>query len=259
HKPNYGGHTWVFLQYLLGFRRLGFDVLFLDRLEPEMQVDYHAAFVFVRSLLKPFGLDESLAIVCNGGRETLGVPRGEILEKARRSVLLLNVMGFLVDEDILAVASRRVYLDIDPGFSQMWRELGLADTLSGHNRFLTVGGNIGRSTCSVPTCGLDWVPTRPPVVFDEWPEQNGGGPFTTVGAWRGPFAPVKYLGKTYGLRVHEFRQFASLPQITGQDFEAALDIDPRELGDIKLLRDNGWSLVDPGQVTASPSAYRAYI
>ena len=31
-----GGHTWVFLQYLLGFRRLGFDVLFLDWMTPEM-------------------------------------------------------------------------------------------------------------------------------------------------------------------------------------------------------------------------------
>ena len=27
-----GGHTWVFMQYLMGLRRLGFDVLFLDRL-----------------------------------------------------------------------------------------------------------------------------------------------------------------------------------------------------------------------------------
>ena len=38
-SPGHGGHTWVFLQYLLGFRRLGWDVLFLDRLEPEMCVD----------------------------------------------------------------------------------------------------------------------------------------------------------------------------------------------------------------------------
>ena len=38
-KPRQGGHTWVFLQYLLGFRRLGWDVLFLDRLDPGMCVD----------------------------------------------------------------------------------------------------------------------------------------------------------------------------------------------------------------------------
>src|SRR4030095_5089252 len=35
-RPGRGGHTWVFLQYLLGFRKLGWDVLFLDRLEHEM-------------------------------------------------------------------------------------------------------------------------------------------------------------------------------------------------------------------------------
>src|SRR3712207_8578410 len=31
-RPGHGGHAWVFLQYLLGFPRLGGDVLFLDEL-----------------------------------------------------------------------------------------------------------------------------------------------------------------------------------------------------------------------------------
>ena len=31
-KARHGGHVWVPLQYLLGFKRLGWDVLFLDRL-----------------------------------------------------------------------------------------------------------------------------------------------------------------------------------------------------------------------------------
>ncbi|MPZ22506.1 MAG: hypothetical protein GEU28_02975 [Dehalococcoidia bacterium] len=39
HKPRQGGHTWQFLQYLLGFKRLGWDVLFVDYLQPEMCVD----------------------------------------------------------------------------------------------------------------------------------------------------------------------------------------------------------------------------
>ena len=38
-KPGRGGHTWVFLQYVLGFAKLGWDVTFLDRLEPEMCTD----------------------------------------------------------------------------------------------------------------------------------------------------------------------------------------------------------------------------
>ena len=37
-KPRQAGHTWQFLQYLLGFRRLGWDVVFVDALEREMCV-----------------------------------------------------------------------------------------------------------------------------------------------------------------------------------------------------------------------------
>lgn len=258
-KPTYGGHAWVFLQYLLGFRRLGFDVLFLDRLEPDMAINDAAGLAYVRNVLEPFGLGDNVAILCDQGRRTLGLARDEVLERIRGSVLLLNVMGFLDDEEILAAAPCRVFLDIDPGFSQMWRELGLADTLTGHHRFLTVGENVGQPNCTVPTCGLDWVTTRQPIVLEEWPGTDGGGPFTTVGAWRGPFAPVEYGGTTYGLRAHEFRRFAALPRITGQVFEVALDIHPDEVRDIELLRDNGWLLVDPSEAAQSPSAYRTYI
>src|SRR4029079_11642220 len=38
-KPCQGGHASVFLQYILGFRKLGWDVLFLDQLEQNMCVD----------------------------------------------------------------------------------------------------------------------------------------------------------------------------------------------------------------------------
>jgi len=258
-KPNYGGHAWVFLQYLLGFRRLGFDVLFLDRLEPDMAIDDDVGLANVRHVLEPFGLGDNFAILCDRGSRTLGLTRKAVVERTRSSVLLLNVMGFLVDEEVLAAAPRRVFFDIDPGFSQMWRELGMADIISGHDLFLTVGENVGLPECAVPTCGLDWITTRQPIVLDEWPTVDGRGPFTTVGAWRGPFAPVEYGGRTYGLRVHEFRRFAALPRITSKAFEVALDIDPGDARDIELLGDNGWALVDPGQATQDPSAYRAFI
>jgi hypothetical protein len=258
-KPTYGGHAWVFLQYLLGFRRLGFDVLFLDRLEPDMAIDDDVGLAHVRHVLEPFGLGDNFAIFCDRGSRTLGLTREAVVERTRSSVLLLNVMGFLVDEEILAAAPRRVFFDIDPGFSQMWRELGMADVISGHDLFLTLGENIGLPECAVPTCGLDWITTRQPIVLDEWPTASSRGPFTTVGAWRGPFAPIEYGGRTYGLRVHEFRRFAALPRITGQAFEIALDIDAGEVRDIELLGANGWALVDPGQATQDPAAYRAFI
>src|SRR4051794_27034187 len=42
-RPFVGGHTWVFLQLLLGFRKLGWDVHLIDRLEPGMCIDAEGA------------------------------------------------------------------------------------------------------------------------------------------------------------------------------------------------------------------------
>jgi hypothetical protein len=141
----------------------------------------------------------------------------------------------------------------------MWRELGQADSLSGHDDFVTIAENIGDERCSIPTCGLSWVTTPQPIALDWWPPAEGGSGFTSIGAWRGPYDPVEYGGRRYGLRAHEFRRFVELPSRTQASFEAALDIDPADEDDLELLRRNSWTLVPPGSVTADPYAYRGYI
>jgi hypothetical protein len=100
---------------------------------------------------------------------------------------------------------------------------------------------------------------RQPVLLDQWPMQAGGEAFTSIGSWRGPYGPLAYAGKTYGLRVHEFRQFASLPRLSGRPFQVALDIHAAEGKDIDLLATNSWVLIDPKVVTRDPWVYRAYI
>jgi hypothetical protein len=268
-KPNQAGHTWQFLQYLLGFRRLGWDVLFLDELEPEMCVDDRgqpspletsANLAYFSEVMREFGLDRSCCLL-QGGQSVFGVPREIALEWTRRSALLLNVMGYLADEELLAAAPRRVFLDTDPGYGQMWHELGLADIFSGHDDHVTIAENIGQPGCGIPTAGLSWLTTPQPVLLDVW-RPNGppaSGAFTSVGAWRGPYAPIELNGVTYGLRVHEFRKFVELPRLTGESFELALDIDPIETQDLALLDENGWELVDPRGVARDPASYRAYL
>lgn len=258
------------LQYLLGFRRLGWDVLFLDRLEPEMCVDAagqpcqfekSSNLRYFLKVMEDFGLRNDFALIYDRGERFVGLSRERILERTRTSVLLLNVMGFLHDTKILNCAPRRVFLDIDPGFGQMWHALGLADPFRGHDDHVTIGENVGRPGCEIPTCGIDWITTPQPVVLDHW-QPNGGIDselFTSVASWRGPFGPLEYGGRTYGLRVHEFRKFAQLPRLSGRSFELALDIHPAEVNDLALLEDNGWSLVDPGLVAGDPWAYREYI
>jgi hypothetical protein len=268
-RPWYGGHTWVFLQYLLGFQRLGFDVLFVDRLGPGMCFDATGDPAPFRSsenlryldhVMERFGLSGRWSLLFENGREVAGLDRKEVIERTRRSVLLLNVMGYLEDEDVLAAAPVRAFLDIDPGFGQMWNELGLARPFDGHDRHVTIGGRIGEPDCLIPTCGLDWVATLPPVELAEWPPVTSEGKrFTSVASWRGAFGPIAYEGKRYGLRVHEFRRFAELPKRTSARFEVALDIEDADAADRQSLQEHGWDLADPHMAAGNPWRYREYV
>lgn len=269
-RPRQGGHTWVFLQYLLGFRRLGWDVLFLDWLDPAMCVDADGGACsvedsqnlrYLQRVMEGFGLQDSWALFYDRGGRSAGLSRRTVLERTREAALLVNVMGFFEDDEILGCASARAFLDIDPGFPQMWQDLGLASLLRGYDHYVTIGENIGRPECAIPTCGLGWITTRQPIVLDDWkaePLGDGAG-FVGIGAWRGPFAPVEYRGQTYGLRVHEFRRFMGLPRHTGRPFTLALDIHPAEEADLASLHCGGWSLVDPRTVADDPWTYRAFV
>jgi hypothetical protein len=251
-RPRRPGHAWAFLGYLLGFRAIGYDVLFLDRLEDGGD---------------PRWLEEAMARVGLGGcyaalgagSESVGMSRRQVLEQLRHSLLLLNVNGFLVDPELLAAAPRRVYLDIDPGFAQLWAEQGLADTFAGHDDFVTVGTNIGGDGCTVPMLDRDWIPTLPPVALECWPFAGGGRGFTSIGSWRGPFGPIEHRGVLLGLRAHEFRRFLDLPSQVDASFEIALDIDVTDTADLAALARSEWGVADPLTKLGDFDSYAAYI
>ena len=157
----------MFLQYVLGFRKLGWDVLFVDHLQSKVCVDAegHACqpehsvnLEYFMRVIREFGLENSFAILTDDG--VYGMSRAKLLEKAASTALLINVMGFLRDEEILGCVRKRVFLDIDPGFGQMWQALGLCEMFQGHDSYVTIGENVGRDWCVVPTCGLSWIPSR---------------------------------------------------------------------------------------------------
>ncbi|QOV90170.1 glycosyltransferase [Humisphaera borealis] len=270
-RPGIGGHAWVILQYLLGFRRLGYRVLFLDSLSTDMCVDRQGKpadfasswnLTYFMDVMRQFDLADSFSLDFNNGQAVVGVPRSQVIEQLRSADLLINIMGYLADPDLLAAARTRVFLDIDPGFGQMWRDLGWADIFAGHDRFVTVGMNIGRPGCLVPTCGLDWIASSPPIVLEHWPAvttRPARDRFTSVISWRGPFGPIDFRGRTFGLRCHEFRKYAELPKNTGLPFELALDLHPDEAKDAAMLDAGGWKRVSPRQVACTPDDYRHYV
>lgn len=269
-RPYCGGHTWQFLQYLLGFKSLGWEVLFLDQLQPEMCVDAAGKLCAAESsenvrylfeVMKGFGLESDFALIYNKGQRYFGVSKSKVLERVQHAALLINVMGYIDDVEILQRAPRRVFLDTDPGYGQMWRALGLADLFVNHHDYVTIGENIGQPDCTIPTCGINWITTPQPIALEQWPSQSVSalGRLTSIGSWRGAYGPIEYQGQTYGLRVHEFRKFMELPQLTQQPFEIALQIHNEEKQDLERLRVNGWALADPAIVARDPWIYRRYI
>ena len=256
-KPGAAGHAWQFLQYVLGFRRLGYDVLLLDRIDgsPGRQA---AGVGWVAHVLGETGARWSVDL---GRGRHAGLSRRRAREFLADADLLLNVMGFVTDEELLAAARWRVFLDTDPGFPQMWHALGLADVLAGHDAHVTIAERIGADDCTLPDCGVNWITTPQPVVLPAWPAQPPapGTRLTSVASWRGAYTPIEYQGHTYGLRAHQMRRFASLPRLARGEFELALDFHPADAADAARLRAGGWRLVPPAAVAATPADYRRYV
>jgi hypothetical protein len=247
-KPQSGGEAWVRLSYILGLRRLGFDVSFIEQAErpPGACVDWFNA------VTAKFGVHGVL--LNEVGEAIVGTPPDD-------ADLLLNISGNLRYRPLLNRFRRRAYIDLDPGFTQAWHADGAIE-LDEHHAHFTVGENVGTSTCTIPVNGIRWRPTRPPVVLDEWPAALGQAEFdrfTTIATWRPGHGSVTIGGSSYGLRLHSFRRFADLPRRSSLTFEAALAIDAAETRDIALLNRGGWRLVDPRHVASDTTSFRDYV
>jgi hypothetical protein len=270
-RPGNGGGAWVRLNWVLGLKRLGLEVYFVEAIGRRTCVDETGTVTsfensvnraYFQEVTEQFGFGRASALVYEDGEQVHGLGYRDLLDLAASADLLVNISGHLTIEPLFKRFRRKVYIDLDPGFTQIWHASNnLGARLAGHDYYFTVGENIGRPDCSIPTNGLCWRPIRPPVVLEEWPITFTLDPerFTTVGSWRGPYGSVQWNGKTLGLKLHEFRKFMELPSRSPYTFEMALNIHPNEEKDLQALRHHGCKLVDPLTVAGTPNAFRQYL
>jgi hypothetical protein len=270
-KLNNGGAAWTRLSWALGFTGLGFEVVFVEQIRPEVCVDNRgerAAFqdsanlAYFRRLTDEFELSGRAVLICEGGESSYGLKVAELADLAESADLLVNVTGHLTLPAVKGRVRRKVYIDLDPGYTQFWQSSGEpGPRLEGHDFYYTVGANIGRPGCPIPTCGLAWRPIRQPIVLAHWPPCLTGdrNRFTTVASWRGPYGPVTFAGQSYGAKAHEFRKFLELPGRIPQALEIALEIHPADGRDRDALERHGWKIVDPKAVASDPNGFRRYV
>jgi hypothetical protein len=255
-KPRSGGEAWVRMSWVRGLRQLGHEVCFVEQIDRAESVNVET----FRAAVATLASDCPVALFCEGD-SLAGLTLAEATAWARGADLLVNISGHLEIEAIAEGPRRRAYVDVDPGFTQIWAEQGAAARLAGHDAYFTVGENIGSPGCSIPTAGREWLPLSPPVTLADWPllPVPAGARFTTVATWRSPLGTLVHGDREFKGKHHQWRRLIDLPRKVEQGFEIALQIDPADEADEIALEANGWHLVDPVEVAGDPVAFRSYV
>jgi hypothetical protein len=284
-RPGNGGGAAVRLDWLRGLRRLGLDVWFVEQIDRagleaagangsgqaappaesaaangSRQTAPPAAVEFFDDVVRRHGFAGRAALLDLDGEHVAGIAPSEIADAAD-GALLVNLSGHLTLPTLLGRFARRVYVDLDPGYTQIWHAEGHgAARLEGHDAWFTVGLNVGTAACPIPTGGIAWRPLPPPVVLEDWPVTPADlDAFTTVASWRGSFGRLEHAGHSWGAKAHELRKLLDLPAHAPAPLEIALAIDPGDEADRIALREHGWRLVDPRRVAGDPDSYRSYV
>ena len=268
----FGGVIWDYLQYLLGFRSLGHQVLYLedsgawpyDPVAGTITDDCSFALQSLHKIFTDFDLAESWVYRNGADGKFHGAGEKVAREWLRHGDLLVNVSsaGWLRDYDLRV--GHRMFIDGDPMFCQ----IGLLDgtnplyagRLRDHDSHFTFGLSVGQTDCPVPVDGITWRPTVQPVAIDHWPVTpvSADAPWTTVMNWAS-YKPKVWEGITYGQKNHEFNRFRDLPSKTSVPLRLAMGLGVDGLRPAEELRQLGWDLVEPQEVVPDHRAYRSFL
>jgi hypothetical protein len=268
------GMMLAYFHYLVGLHRLGHEVVYLEEsgwprscynpINHEHTDDPGIGLRTVRSMMARFQLKIPVYYV---DRES-GAIYGTDLENLKSTLLgadlLLNIGGVCWLPEFY-LCGRRALIDMDPLFTQIGQFGG--DLLSDHHVHFSYGTNIGHNGCTIPTLGINWYPTLPPVVPEVWqnlipyPETPAGKgeppdlPFTTIANWNA-YGGITYRGQHYGQKDEEFLRMLELPSRVLQTMEltvAGIDGESK-----KRLRCAGW-MIRHGKELTGVSTYQNYI
>ncbi|HZU79150.1 MAG TPA: hypothetical protein VE991_04480, partial [Acidimicrobiales bacterium] len=189
--PFHGGATWAVLQYALGLERLGCRVVVAETVPRSAfapvgtPIADSANARYVAAVMAEAGLAERWVLLLEDSCTTAGMAYDEILRFAAEADLVVNLGGALRHQDLLQRVARRLYVDLDPAFTQLWAQCGIDLGLEHHTHFATYGRGLADERSSVPSDGRRWIGTVPPVVRSQWaPGPGPGVAWTTVANWR---------------------------------------------------------------------------
>ena len=276
----FGGVFWDYLQYVLGFHKLGHDVLYIEDTgqwcyDPVagtfVEEGDRNAFYLARQIDR---LDAELAnrwFFRDARGATFGKPWKEVVEFCRTADLFVHISGTCWMRDEYFAAQTVALIDSDPMFTQAsvpGYVSGEVDevsrqrieTLRRHDVFFTFGEAVGSRDSRIPTELFDWIPTRQPIVLDKFvkariPMEQRRRVLTTVASWESAEGGPTVGGVSYGGKGTEFRRFMELPKTSPLPIELAMS----GRAPVSELRAMGWQMTDGYQVSRDPWRYQGYL
>jgi len=272
-KMPVAGIVFITMQYLIGFKRLGYDVyyveahartpsMFMKRAEDDSSA---LAAAFISDIMQLFDMRDRWAFhALHSDGRCYGLSEDQLRELYGSAELIFNLHGGTEPLPEHSATGRLVYLGTDPVEVEVELYHNLQKTIDfmePHCAFFTWGENYGNPDCRVPVSDrFHFLPTRQPVVLDFWrPYGNGEAhAFTTIANWEQPWRDISFQGEVYYWSKHfEFLRFLDLPNLTNQQFELALSSCDED--DQHMLESNGWKIRPALSFSTDVDAYRKYI
>jgi hypothetical protein len=265
HPISAAGNTWLSINWALGFREAGWDVWLVEAIDSKKCVDgawepapfeRSANRAYWERITGEFGFRDRATLLVDDGAPNLAALR----DFASASDVFLNISGHFKSEAVAFPNARKVYLDVDPAFTQVWAASYNCDmNFAAHDYFFSVGMRLGRPGTFAPTCGIDWQPLFPPVVMKEWPfePRERFDRFTTVAHWQG-YDNSEWQGKWFTGKREEFNKVVEFPRAIGAPMEIATAL-PAHESELGPFRAGGWRLSEAGEICATMSGYRDYL
>jgi hypothetical protein len=260
------GMVWLTMQYVVGLRRLGYDVYYVEPHAGARGEDPGPTVDWLARVFNQFDLNGRWAYNTTGaGGECYGLSSPALSALYRAAALLLNLHGSAKPTEELTSTNRLVFVGTDPGMLEIELDRGetwAVEYLEPHCAFFTWAENFGRQDCLLPVSPrFDFIPTCQPVLVDHWQRYGSGPPrsaYSTIGNWRQDYREVEFLGETFYWSKHrEFLRFIDLPDRTGAAFDLALGSCPPD--DRDLLERHGWRVLSAAAYSNDIDEYGRFI
>jgi hypothetical protein len=269
-----GGMTWNYLQPVIGLKKLGCNVYFVENspwenacYNPESNQygdDCSYGVNYLKEIMDRFGLSENWVFVDSSGKHH-GLSIKETKNLVKHADALIDYSGTSWIPDFIN-CKKKIYIDGGPGYTQFRYAKMVSDKrrsnnwrdLSQYDHCFSFGLNLGEPDCPIPTSGIKWEKMHRPVVLELWRPKIDPGceKFTTIMSWS--TGSIKYKGETYGPKSVEFIKFLDLPGLTQEKFELAIGGGIKKK-DSAMLREAGWNLTSAPRLTKDLWTTQEYI